>query len=313
MRIMRLTLGGLCAAVSICGAAASPAAAPQVLVLTDAFTASADATAGQPLQARVDDFKERVAARFPAFYGIGRHPGRTQEDQDRRIGRALENFPRIRAGYERKGAEFASMLDAHLATFQARFPDYRPAHQIVVLHSLGEMDGGVRSFGNEHYLVFGMDILGRRSGNEAAFFDHELFHTYHHPALRDCGNAIWVPLWSEGMAVHVSLEMNPGASEDELLLNIPAGMAGKTRAQLSAALANLEGHLDSEDPRYFAELFTTDDGASALPWRRGYYLGFLVAQKAAQKRSAQQLARLDCKTARATIGSALRELRAETR
>jgi len=312
MRIKNLIAAGLCAVFPLL-AAAAPGNPPQVLVLTDAFAASADATAGQAPEARVTDFKERVAARFPAFYGIERHAGgRTQEDQDRRIARALENFPKIRAGYERKGLEFASMLDKQLARFQDRFPDYQPTHEIVVLHSLGEMDGGVRSFDGRHYLVFGMDILGRRTGNEAAFFDHELFHTYHHPVLRDCDGGMWLPLWSEGLAVHAALTLNPGASEQELLLDIPAGMAVRTRAQLGAALADLERNLDSEDPTYFGELFTTDDGPSALPWRRGYYLGFLVAQQAAKRHGLQQLAKLDCKAARAAIGTALRELRQAT-
>jgi len=312
MRITKLIVAGLCAAFPVF-AAAAPGDPPRVAVLTDAFAASADATLGQAPAARVADFKARVAARFPAFYGIERHAGaRTREEQDHRIARALENFPKIRAGYERKGLEFASMLDTHLARFQARFPDYRPTHEIVVLHSLGEMDGGVRSFDGKHYLVFGMDILGRRTGSEAAFFDHELFHTYHHPVLRDCDGGMWLPLWSEGLAVHAALALNPGASEDELLLNIPTGMAVRTRAQLGAALADLERNLDSEDPTYFGELFTTDDGLSTLPWRRGYYLGFLVAQQAAKRHSLQQLAKLDCGAARATIGMALRELRQAT-
>ena len=70
--------------------------------------------------------------------------------------------------------------------------------------------------------------------------------------------------------------------------------------------------LDNEDAATWGGLFhrRTNDG-TALTGRRGYYLGYLVARKAGKRHSLQELARLDCSGARATVQSALRGLREE--
>lgn len=303
---MRITTFLLAACLAT-PALAAPGALPPPLLLTDAFTASWETTKDQPPAARVADFRSRVAARFPAFY---RNKGDGADaDSEQRILRALDNFPAIRAGYERKAAEFTAMLDTHLATFRARFPDYRPNHEIVVLHSLGEMDGGVRTLDGKPYLIFGVDVMARREGSEAAFFHHELFHTYHLPYLGRCEGGIWMPLWAEGLATHVAKTMNPQASDTELLLDVPAGTVARTKASLDSALEQLARNLDSEDATLAASLFTTRGADGALPVRRGYYLGYLVAQQAGRHHGLEQLAQLDCAQVRALIGTALDELR----
>lgn len=57
--------------------------------------------------------------------------------------------------------------------------------------------------------------------------------------------------------------------------------------------------LDNEDAATWGGLFhrRTNDG-TALPGRRGYYLGYLVAREAGKRHSLQELARLDCGGAR---------------
>ena len=49
---------------------------------------------------------------------------------------------------------------------------------------------------------------------------HELFHLYHSRAFEGC-DAVWCGLWREGLAVHVAAELNPGASDAELVLTMP--------------------------------------------------------------------------------------------
>lgn len=288
---------------------------PQVRNIAPAFGDFWDRTRDLPMPQRVAEFKKQVAAQFPEFYGIERYAGRrTQAEQDKRIERAIENFPAMRSEYARKAQQFEAELPRYMASFRTRFPDYRQTTDIYVLHSLGEMDGGPREFGGRAYLVFGVDgmVQYHGSGNEAAFFHHELFHTYHKAMLGDCEDErIWSYLWREGLATYVAKVLNPGANDRELLLDFPEGMAVRTRANLAASLKQLEQVLDSEDSAMGAELFQVRaDAVTGLPIRRGYYLGYLVAQEAATSRSVGELAKLDCRTARETVFSAIQALRA---
>jgi uncharacterized protein YjaZ len=148
------------------------------------------------------------------------------------------------------------------------------------------------------------------SNDESAFFQHELFHTYHSKVMRGCDdNLVWATLWTEGLATYVSKVMAPAASENEMLLEIPAGMAERTRAALPAAFAQLEQVLGSDDRSTREGLFQTrgNDG-TGLPTRRGYYLGYLVAQEAAKSHDVRQLAKLECGKARELVYSTVRSL-----
>lgn len=298
--------------------AAAGAAEPPVHHLAPAFSAFWDRTRDEPMPVRVKHFKEQVAPSFPAFYGVARYGGaRTQAEQDRLIEKAIADFPAIRERYARKAAGLEAQLRRHQQTLKKNFPDYRPDTEIYLLHSLGEMDAGPRSLAGRDVLVFGVDLMAKLHGDddESAFFQHELFHLHHQRLLGDCESGkVWSSLWKEGLATHVSQQLNPDASERELLLDFPAGMPARTRAALPAALAQLEAVLDSEDAATWGGLFhtRTDDG-TALPGRRGYYLGYLVAKEAGKRHTMQELARLDCSGARATVQSALRGLREEAR
>jgi hypothetical protein len=105
--------------------------------------------------------------------------------------------------------------------------------------------------------------------------------------------------------------MNPEANDTELLLAFPDNMAARTRKVLPAAFADLEKVLDTRDTAVYRNLFTTGGKATdALPPRRGYYLGYLVAQEAARQHSVQELAKLDCRGARALVVATVAKLRA---
>ena len=264
--------------------------------------------------ARVAAFKRDIAVQFPDFYGIERYHGsRTQAQQDAIIAKSLAAYPALRADYLRKTRQFELDLPRYTASFQATFADYRQLQPIYFLHSFGEMDGGTRELNGAAYLIFGIDGMVRYHGamDEAAFFHHELFHTYHAAALDACSSdTVWVRLWSEGLATYVSHVLNPGADEKALLLDMPEGLAVRTRKVQQSALAQLAGVLDSSDRAITAGLFSLSGGDdTGLPARRGYYLGYLVAQEAARGRTLQQLARLDCKASREVVGAALQRLR----
>jgi hypothetical protein len=258
-----------------------------------------------------------VASGYPAFYGVERYKGEmTQAQKDQHILKTIKAFPAIREDYLRKTQQFETELPRYIASFKAWFPDFQPTRDTWVLHSLGEMDGGTRTLDGKDVLIFGIDGMVRYhgKGNESAFFHHELFHTYHDKAMAGCNGdevPMWAMLWQEGLATYVSHAMNPEANDTELLLAFPDNMAARTRKVLPAAFADLEKVLDTRDTAVYRNLFTTGGKATdALPPRRGYYLGYLVAQEAARQHSVQELAKLDCQGTRALVMATVAKLRA---
>ena len=296
-----------------CLIASAAQAAPQVHDRASNFAAFWERTRDIPIAKRVALFKRDIAPTFAPFYGIERYGGqRTQEQQDRLIEHALLNFAPIRDAFVKKASGSEQELRRHVATISRHFPDYRPDIDVYLVHSLGEMDGGTRSLAGRDYLVFGLDMMARLHGtaDESAFYQHELFHTYHRQQLGDCDDGqVWSSLWKEGLATHVSQVLNPGADESQLLLDFPAGMPARTRAVLPQALQQLRSVWTSDDGRTWGGLFhsRTDDG-TGLPGRRGYYLGYLVAREAGKRFSIQALAKLDCAASRSVAAATLERL-----
>jgi hypothetical protein len=291
-----------------CAAGATDSAAPLVRNFTSEFTSSWDATRDQPMPQRVAAMKRTLMPLYPEFYGRG-----TAEEQDAGIARAIERFPAIRTAYADKSENFGGALQLHLKTFHAAFPDFRLTVPTTILHSLDELDGGTRLFNDKQHLIFGVDKIARINpdGDATPLFHHELFHVLHQERFECEAGVVWFTLWKEGLAVYVSHVLNPKANNTELLLDYPHGMVPAVRANLRAAWSELETSLDSSERRINQELFTTAIKDTALPVRRGYYLGYLVAQDAAKTRDLPTLASLDCKQARELIGATVSRLAKE--
>ena len=277
-----------------------------------AFVDFWDANHDKPPAAQVAAFKTAVAPTFPAFYKAERFQSFvTPAQYDERIATAIQEFPTIRTAYVRKAQQFGAQLPGYMASFKATFPDFEPPDDIYVVHSLGEMDGGMRPIDGKDILIFGIDQMVKvhGDGNESAFFHHELFHHYHLPRVAECGtNSVWSSLWVEGLATYVSHVLNPQANEKELLLTSPDDMAARTRAVLPAALAQLESALDKDDNQTYADLFLFR-GTDALPRRRAYYLGYLVAQEAGKTRDVRQLANMTCDEVKPLVFATVHKLR----
>ncbi len=269
-------------------------AGPSVTNIADAFIAFYDATEGQATEDRVAAFKRDVASAFPDFYDVDHFGGgTTRAALDERIANAIAQFPRIRDAYMAKVEQFDRELDRNLQSFLRTFPDFEFDAPVVFLHSLGELDGGTRAFDGETYLMFGADVMAwvHDWDDESAFFHHELFHVHHSAFFDEC-DAMWCALWAEGLAVHVASTLNPDAGDSELLLQSPNGMAEATNAHLAESLAHLETALFRTGEDDYSALFNAADDGTGLPPRRGYYLGFLVAQEVGADRDLAALARL---------------------
>jgi hypothetical protein len=245
----------------------------------------------------------------------------TQADKDALIEKAIQQFPGIREAYLRQARQFDADLPRYLAGFKTAFPDYQLTSDIYVLHSLGEMDGGTRTLNGKNVLIFGIDgidgmVRYHAAGSDpSAFFHHELFHTYHEKVMEACDGdvaPVWTGLWMEGLAVYVSRVLNPNANDEELELVFPRGSAEPTRKAARAGMMHLETVLESTDPKVIGALFSTGKDDTGLPPRRGYYLGYLVAQEAGKRHSMQELATLDCKRAHALVVSTVHALNMNT-
>jgi len=302
------------AAVLISGgqAAASPPAAPYRLIdLSDDFAAFYERTEDMPPADHVEAFQREIAPLFPDFYGRSRFRDISDESYNRRIARAIEQFPAIRDRYELKASSFEDLLAPAYRSFAETFPDIGSLGDIYLLHSLGEMDGGTRSFASGGYFIFGADVMARLHpyDDEEPFFHHELFHIYHYRTFRDCG-AVWCSLWSEGLATYAAQTLNPDATADQLLLTVPEPIPAAVDENLQEAVCTVRARLDSREAADFATLFSFQRLNERLPPRFGYYVGALVAREAALGRTLQELARLPNAQVRPLIEEALARLAA---
>lgn len=312
----KFVIGLACFLAAACQTSApEPAPAPFYTLtdLTDEYTAFYDRTQGMEGPARVAAFKAAFDPLFPGFYQVARLRGVTQEAYDARIAASFDAFPALRERYTAAAANFETMMEPARASFAHSFPDVQPIGQVYLVHSLGEMDGGRRSIANRRLLIFGADVMARvhTFANEQPFFHHELFHVYHAQYFEGC-RAIWCGLWGEGLAVHVAETLNPGASDDQLLLSMPQPIRPAVDARRSEAVCAVRARMNSEAPEDYAPLFRGDTRLSeTLPARFGYYVGLLVAREAGRARTLRELAQLSVEEARPIVAEALASLAPE--
>jgi hypothetical protein len=283
------------------------AAAPhyRLVDLTDDYVRFYNRTQGMPDAERVAAFKAELNVLFPGFYAIARSPGMSQERYDARVARSFQQFAEIRADFLRTAQAFVERLDLAHRSFLLRFPDLSAIGDIYLVHSLGEMDGGTRRIGDRVVLVFGADVMARHGfENETPFVHHELFHVYHQQYFSGC-EAVWCLAWTEGLAVLAAAELNPDASDAELLLTIPEPIRARVDANLTEAACTMRAHLDSEDDAHRNALFSFGRLNERLPPRFGYYVGYLAAREARKKHSLLELARVPLSDGRRALEQSL--------
>jgi hypothetical protein len=201
--------------------------------------------------------------------------------------------------------------------FRIAFPDFRCDFPIYLMDSLGRLDGAGRQVDGRPALVLGIDQIEQERDvlPLPVFLSHELFHRYHSQVSGfsdDPGEhqAIWRALWAEGLATYVSYRLTPGATVDAALI-APRDLTTRAQPRVGTIAADLLAHLDQVDHDVYQTYFTYGDPrvtARGLPWRSGYYLGFLVAQDLGRTRSLRELAAMRGPQLEAEIGRALARL-----
>jgi hypothetical protein len=293
---------------SACQTAGQPPPPFRLIDLSDDYVAFYDRTEGMPPPERVAAFRREIVPLFQEFYGRERFDELTDERYERRIARSIEQFPALRERYLLKAAAFEGLLASAYGAFAVAFPDVGDIGDVYLVNSLGEMDGGARSFGDRQYFIFGADVMARVHPyeDEEPFFHHELFHIYHR-SFQDCG-AVWCALWREGLATYVAQSLNPDASLDHLLLTVPEPIAPAVEANLQEAVCTARARLDSREGSDMQALFSFQRFNERLPPRFGYYVGLLVAREVGRGRSLRELAHLSNGEVRPLIEESLARL-----
>jgi hypothetical protein len=268
----------------------------------DAFTPAQDLareTAGQPPDRQAAAFNEKIIARFAPLYAekvLGIGPG---AERDKRIVASLD---KIRSGAvpDSTKSSVLALVPKITDIYAKTFSDFHCNFPIYLMDSLGQLDGAGRFVDGRPSLVIGIETLaGESAPQRPVFLAHEFFHRYHFQAAGfsdDAGDsqAIWRVLWAEGMATYVSMKLTPGATLSDALI-LPANLEARSKPMLPAIAARLSRYLDVPDVETFNLLFTYGGPQApvlGLPWRSGYYVGFLVAADLGKTRTIDQLAHL---------------------
>lgn len=292
MRIWVLT--ALIAAFALApGAAAQPATGLTLVDLTDDFARIYDRDAALPDAERIARFKSDFSKILPGFYSEKRI-GVSAEKYDYYLLLAIKDYPPKRAGIDRVAREFSAMLAPAQASFERAFGPMTGYPPVYLVNALGEFDGGTRKLPEGTRLLFGADVIDRlyKDSPVQPFVHHELFHLRHNRDFEEC-EPIWCSLWSEGLAVYVAAQLNPGADDHALLLDSPVPLRPAVERNRREAVCTILAKLDSEAVEDYRPIFMGGSSAEgSLPRRYGYYVGYLVAADLGRTRSLQQLATL---------------------
>lgn len=314
-RLLRRGGGVLAAVLGLLVAPAAQAAPCRVVDAYAPVEALARRTGGMSPADQVKAFRRGVIVRYPGLYAPQVLDLSSGQDMDRMILASLASARESR-GRAALVAELRRSIDRTQAAF-GKLDGYRCDFPIYLTDSLGQFDGAGRVVDGRRSLVLGVDALDgeQHSISLPVFLTHEMFHRYHFMAGGFSDDdadrqPLWRTLWAEGLATYASEQLTAGATLGQALM-LPADLAQRAAPLTPSIAADLLAHLDQVDPDTYRTYFTYGNktvAARGLPWRSGYYLGYLVAARLGEHRTIGQLAHLPAAEAHALIRDALREM-----
>jgi Predicted Zn-dependent protease (DUF2268) len=309
----QLVLGSLGLAVAGC-AGIDRQASYHVIDLMPAFWDFWAQAQSLPEEARPALFRKVVVSCAPQAYAagvIGLAPDKPYETELARRYHRVQSLIGDRMDAMRRLSERIALdLRGYEATFRRTFPDLAYRGDIYFMHSLGGFDGGTRQIGGHTALLFGLDMITYVYGAQAdpqPFFHHELFHVYHAQFSGDVEGGrgrLVEALWSEGLATYVAQALNPQA-KGVSIFGLPHTPPGRGRANLPSLARKLREQLESSADDDYRRWFVGTDDRDEVPARAGYVIGFLVAQKLAERHRLIDLAHAPLSRLQPQIGQAL--------
>jgi hypothetical protein len=279
----------------------------QLVDVTAAFFSYAESSENLDASQRVDGLIETFEAVLPGLYS--RDMGEYETLYREGMAASLEGYAAEREGIDRVRERFRAEFAPAVERFESEFGRLS-GQPVYLVHSFGEMDGGVRVLPEGRRLIFGADVVAKiyPDSDIAPLFHHELFHVFHQERFPVCAQ-VWCPLWAEGLAIHVAERLNPGASDVELGLVLPAPLRPAVESDRQYAICEVYKLLDSDkDDDYFALFSGSASLADDLPSRLGYFVGYLAAARLGEGRSLQELAEMDHAAIRPLLAETLRDI-----
>lgn len=221
------------------------------------------------------------------------------------VPRAIGQLRPVEATVRTLSGQLAAQLPRQLALFREAFPDFRCTPPVYFLFSAGAFDGATRQVGGHTALLFGLDVVAQVHGELLTpLVVHELFHVHHDAMVPSAPEKLYWAVWKEGLATYVSRRLNPEVPESRICC-LPDTAA--VSAALPTLIPELLSRLDSERSEDYARYLL--GGATDIPARSGYDLGYRVASRLGETRSLAELARLTPAEVRPLVESALRAMR----
>ena len=267
--------------------------------ITDAYEASA-AVGRLPPEQRVASFHATVIAPYADLYAyetLGLRPG---IELDAAIAAAVAK-PRDEASRTRARDALRQSIDTTSRAMEKRFPGYGCLGTIYFADTLGQLDGADRRLASHgESLVFGIDVVADEQDRIElpVLVAHEMFHRYHASVagFSDADSdrqALWKTLWAEGLATYASQDLTGATTPQALML--PADLEARASPLAPAIAQDLRAHLDRPDPELYRTYFTYGNHevtARGLPWRSGYYVGYLVAKEIVRRHGLVEATRM---------------------
>ncbi len=279
------------------------------------FQSTLQRTAFSPLDQQLSEVKKFIARHAALF--APEVLGSTDIDAAVKSG-----LPAIRSrsgDIERSATILHERLPAYLKDFGNFFPDFNCSFPIFMMPSFNAFDGAGRFVDGKPAMVLGVDTIAVYEKPEQlkVFIDHEIFHRYHFQAAgfsddESEGAPIWKALWAEGLATYVSSTMNPERPLADALM-LPRDLEVRARPHVAMIAAELRASIDHNDVAVYEKFFeygSRSATAMNLPWRSGYYVGYLVAKRLAQDIPIPALAHMRGEILTVRIAAALDELAA---
>lgn len=290
----------------------SVAAAIATFVIHD-FTADFwrfwEAAQDQPVEQQVRLWQQLNVAPHQAVFDDLAPACKDQWDAGWSRAHFFPDLPRVVPAIRSIVADLGQQLGRANSRFLKTFPDMRWSGDIYVMASGYCFSGRAQMIGGRSALLFGVDAIAALGQKDLIpGMQHELFHRYHRQFFEfEASSAypLWTALWAEGMAMYVSRQLNPSASELDLGL-VPLGMARQVderRAEVAADfLRKFESTAEQDATLYFNSNESKD---AVVPPRAGYQLGVLVVRDLSKQYSIQTLAHWSQAEAKLQVRAAL--------
>jgi hypothetical protein len=202
---------------------------------------------------------------------------------------------------EEKGLVLRRAIERDYAAFKRLLPDAKDGFSVVLLPSFGRFAGQGRAFEDSEVLMIGVDKvkLTAEGGLATPFVQHEICHVYRYQRSPECRadvrgyfeHGTMPPLahlmWEEGMACYVARQLNPTASESEILIGAPLA---EVKARWMELLEEAKAEMTKQGPQSIAGFFYFQrKGAKPLPIDCGYVIGEAVVANVAKRLSLQEM------------------------